>query len=67
MIKRIIITCLIIVGSSMAYSQSTYGKEFYLLHSSKNQSKEIKAIYGSDSLFRKDDLMDLGLSSRSLK
>ena len=62
MIKRIIIACLILVEAGMAYSQSTYGKEFYLFHSSKNQSEEINATYGTDSLFRKDDLMDLSLS-----
>ena len=62
MIKRIIITCLIIAEAGMAYSQSTYGKEFYLFHSSKNQSKEIMATYGNDSMFCKDDLMDLSLS-----
>jgi len=38
-----------------------YDNKFYLTHTSKNESKEIKIKYAKDSLFIKDDLMDLSL------
>jgi type IV secretory pathway VirJ component len=58
--KHLYCLLILIIYFQYLYSQNS-GNTFNLLHSSKNNSAEIKKKFANDSFFIKDDLMDLPL------